>query len=861
MIRVVPFLKTVTFLGFLAVAASNGFAAAPQVRVIADFEKDAGGFSDGLVRDATQGKAGKASGKVETDLSQVTKSAWTTIQTPLKLPYAIEKLSFWVKTSDAKLVMVRIIDATGQTFQVRMNLAPNGQWQQVVIDNFAAGQSFGGAKDKRVHWPARNLAFIIDKNSLQGGKGTLWFDQIEAVVGSQRIVGKLDILTEKPGNVFLTGENVQVAVDTQGDAVKWSVKDFWGKEIGSGTAPVTDQRAVIPLKVPNPGYYEVQLAATKGGAPLAEGITTLAVLTPFDLAKVKNSPFGIMTHFAQGWDRDVIPLAALAGIKDIRDELYWANLEKTKGQFSFPREFDAYMAAAKAANLIPLTVLSFGNKNYDDTPNSPSYGNAPYTDAGRAAYTRYCLEVLKHYGSQIEAAEIWNEYNGTFGKGPVAEDKAKYYFEMLKTVYGPIKQARPDLTVVGVSAVTAPIPYFEDLFKRGALKYMNALSFHPYRTQSTPEGLEGVLKKVNALVAKYNGGKTIPLWITELGWYVKGINSYSDVIVTEVDQAKYLVRAITLSVANNVEKFYWYHLRDDRSFPSSGVLRSPEDPKGRHTPKPSYAAYANLIRQLNAATFVKREPALNEGVYSMLFNRGGEEIRVLWSLEPVTLTAKAGVPLTVVDLMGVSRTVEPSGGVVNLPLTDIPVYVFGSLSDLPPVQKAIGELVADSEEEFSSVQGDDGWSYGIFIAPAPGAPYDPAAWQQLPKYRTTIWGYEWIGDQPHLFLTPGGGHPGRDGGKPIWVVRRWISDVEGNIRFKGLVGHGTQGDGTTGRIFVDGKEVWKQLVGGGQPNQSKFDFTLPIKKGAVIDIAVDPGPGTDTSFDGTTSNVTLTLMP
>lgn len=665
-----------------------------------------------------------------------------------------------------------------------------------------------------------------------------------------------------PGNIFLTTEKPTLTVSNPlADAIAWTITDFWGKKVDSGTATVAEGKAVIEPKVSTPGYFTAEWEVRSGETLLSRGGTTFAVLTPFDLSTVKDSPFGLMTHFAQNWERDLIPLIGRGGIKNIRDEIYWANVETTKGTFAFPERFDAYMAEVKANNLEPLIVLSFGNPNYDHTPKAPSYGNAPFTDEGRAGYARYSAELLKHYGDQIKAVEVWNEYNGTFGKGPAAKDKPRYYFEMLKVAHEAIKKVRPDVTVVGISAVSTPFPYFEDLFKRGALQYMDALSFHPYRTHATPEGLEPLLAKLQKLIKKYNNGKSMPLWITELGWFVKKNDDNSGVIVTEADQAKYLVRAITLCVAGGVEKYYWYLARDDKHFPASGLLRATTDPLGRYAPKPAFVAYGTMARALAGATFEKREPTVGEGVYSMLFRRGEEEVRVMWSLKPLTLQAKAPKPLAITDLVGGTQTLEPKDGAVTISLTDTPVYVVGALTDLPAMEKQAGVTVANSDEGFSSEQGADGWSYGTFIAP-PGGPYDPKAWTPLPRYNVTIWGYEWIGDARYPTISPTNVHPAvTKDQKQIWAVRRWKSNVEGKLRIKAHFARAASGDGTTGRIFVDGKEVWSQQIGGGKANNVECDVTVPIKTGSLVDISIDPGPELNINNDATATEVVLIHLP
>ena len=835
-------------------------AKANDLRRIADFENGLSGFSGIISASKEAPHAGKGAARMQADLTGPMQEPWITATRDLSEYKAeIKALRFWARSTQATQLTVRLVDATGQNLQLRPKIPNDGRWHAIVIKNFGdqpGREMFGGADDKVVHWPVGSLSFILEKNGLVNGKGAIDLDDVEIVFGRERIVGALDLLQARPGNIFTQGEQVVIPVDTQASSVKWTVRDSAGRTRWQGVAPVVNKSAAIRPAIDRVGYFEMTLEA--GGARRE---TTLAVLTPFDVAKVAKSPFGVMTHFAQGWDTDVMPLIAKAGIKHIRDEIYWDTVERVKGAYEMDAKFERYLQEAKTLRLDPLLALTFGNRNYDSTPGMPSFGNAPFSDEGRAAYSRYSKAVLDHYGEQLQSVEIWNEYNGTFGKGPVEADRAGYYFAMLKDTYATLKQARPDLTVVGVSAVATPFPYFEELFKKGALNYMDALSLHPYRTEGTPEGLERLLGKLNDQIHTYSPDRAVPVWITELGWFVKPPGGGSDLVVTEADQANYLVRAITLTLSAGVERFYWYHARDDPSFPTSGILRGPEDPKGRYTPKPAYVAYATLVRQLDGARFVRREPTVNEDTYCLLFERGDESVRVLWSLAPAKVRVQTENSLALVDLMGASEQKAPKDGAVELSLSDTPVYVVGKVASLPPETKEPGKIIADSEEQFSHEQNGSGWSYGYYVKPAPDAAYDVASWQPLPNYNVTIWGYEWLGRQPFLTLTPSVAHPAVDHGKPVWAVRRWTSDVAGKVRIQGKFGHADQGDGTEGIIFVDGVEVWRRPIGGTHAGRVRYDVVTAVAPGTRIDIALTPGPGADISYDSTSSFTQIRRMP
>ncbi len=236
-------------------------------------------------------------------------------------------------------------------------------------------------------------------------------------------------------------------------------------------------------------------------------------------------------------------------------------------------------------------------------------------------------------------------------------------------------------------------------------------------------------------------------------------------------------------------------------------------------------------------------------------------MRVVWSLAPATLPVQSTESLSVVDLVGGSATVAPKAGVVEVSLSDAPVYIVGRIDALPPEIKAPGVVVADSELDFSSEQGDNGWSYGYYIKTGEGAPYHAASWRPLPNYKVTIWGYEWVGAQPFLTLTPGEAHPSVEDGRPVWAMRRWTSNVEGKVRIQGKFGHADQGDGTEGIIFIDGVEIWRSPIGGTHPGRVKYDVSAEVAQGSRVDIAITPGPGGDISYDATSSTSRIRLMP
>jgi hypothetical protein len=288
-----------------------------------------------------------------------------------------------------------------------------------------------------------------------------------------------------------------------------------------------------------------------------------------------------------------------------------------------------------------------------------------------------------------------------------------------------------------------------------------------------------------------------------------------------------------------------------------GLVRGPADPQGSYTPKPGYVAMANMARQLTGAPFVRREPTWSD-VYSIIFKRpGGEEVRVMWSLSPRSMPVEARGRLTVVDIMGEEETLQPVNGRVTLRLSDAPVYVRGPVDALPaPDPAAAKALIANSDDDFSDTQGKGNWHYGYFESGATPGEYSPAGFKPFLNFVITDWVRQWSGAPPYLRITDDDQHPGVSEGHQVWAVRRWVSPYSGAVRIRAKFARASSdGDGTGVRVFVDGKPLFAQLLGGGQPVSATFEKVITVRRGTILDFCVDPGPGTNIEYDGTAVKV------
>lgn len=639
------------------------------------------------------------------------------------------------------------------------------------------------------------------------------------------------------GNLFLTEETVQIPLTSDGTEIRWKVTDYFGNQVAEGQEVPASKKAVIEPALSGVGYFDLHISERNGATVTSELTTSFAILTPINITARDDSPFGVMTHFAQHNDPAVMTVLSRAGICHIRDEQYWNAIETQRGVYTYPQKFTSYMSSAAALSLRPLLVLDWSNRFYDFDNGDYTF---PYTESGRKGYVNYALNVLDRYPGQIRAVEVWNEINaGTFIAGPATADKPGYYSLLLKEAYPTIKSLHPAVKVVAGATVPIAHGFFKSLFEKGAMPYFDAVSIHPYRDY--PDGVDLEIAELRELIKTHNGGHPKSIWATEFGF------SASD----EPDRyaaASDLAQIVALMLSQNVERMYYYLAIDDTLFPFRGLVGVASDARGAFRPHPALVAYATLIRQLDGATYHSRFTT-PPSIYALRFQRGEDQVSVLWSNHPVPVSVATSSELIIADIMGGISTKSPVAGSVSVNLSRDVQYVVGPVTSVTDTAK---ELLADSVSGYSKMAGKNGWYYG-YAELGSTASYDPSHFKQM---SWGIWGsdnYRWLGPGAYPFASGSQMHP-----SGAWAIRRWVSDTSGDVTLSGSVSRGEGGDGVGIRIFVDGDEVYSRNLA---PTQS-VDYSVPnvaIKFGSKIDFTLNHR--NESSFDATGFTSRITRRP
>lgn len=643
------------------------------------------------------------------------------------------------------------------------------------------------------------------------------------------------------GNIFWDNEPLVILCKAAGDSVDYTVRNYWGKIVDSGKAPVKNGIAEIRPNLKQRGYFEAAVKTDAG-----EKVLCFAVLAPIDFKTMANSPFAVCSHFATGWNRDLIALLPRLGIAEVREDMPWRWVERDKeGEYSFTfvdskgqvnSRLDDIHAELKQYGVGELPVAAYcSNKLYDKT-------EFPTSQRGAIAFGKFCVEVLKHF-PDFQAIELWNEYNGSWGppKGTPPADKARLYAQLCKAAYGEIKKASPKTEVLGGAAVRVPMPYLEDIFKAGALDYMDGVVVHPYI--GSPETFYRAFGELRDLIKKYNKGQEKPIWATEFSWGMWGVESRQE-------QANFIVRGSVIMLAQNVKKMHWFELRDSPMF-SGGqcLLHSDTDPQGKYAPWPLAVSYATLIRVLHDGQFEAREaytPFTNTWVFR--FKTGQEEVRCCWNSgeDKSAIAIETDAPLTMIDIMGNETRVIPQNGKIELPLTGTPFFLKGKARSVTAVQGP-WKFIANNRDDFKDAQDSNGWLWGYYDGGAgPAAETVPVKDFKKMKLVTDNWGYKW----------EGGG--ARVSESSLWTAKnarptvRWQSHMDGTAALRGSYKVTKGGKDTFTSvgyaIYVDGKQVYAKEVKATVPEKrhtyvESFEIPVTLKKGSVVDFMALPGGG------------------
>lgn len=160
--------------------------------------------------------------------------------------------------------------------------------------------------------------------------------------------------------------------------------------------------------------------------------------------------------------------------------------------------------------------------------------------------------------------------------------------------------------------------------------------------------------------------------------------------------------------------------------------------------------------------------------------------------------------------------------------------------------------IADSFSDFSGEQGLHGWSYGYY-----SGTQAPAGFVEFPLYNEFLpgfWSRTTNGPGGYwVCMSSVGGHPsgtkGISGRVPVVLasVRRFHFISGGPVTVRGTLRKvvETCGNGVTGRIFINGEQVWAQSIAGNDTTGVNYSFEFDFSPNSTIDWSINPIDGNE----------------
>lgn len=300
------------------------------------------------------------------------------------------------------------------------------------------------------------------------------------------------------------------------------------------------------------------------------------------------------------------------------------------------------------------------------------YGDKWASDDNAAVSSEFLMALTDKIRPYFKA----DVANGHWELGIEENLRSRYlapaYFANLKAKVAAVRavadEFNPDMRFLFQIAETR-VGDAEKFFESEAAAEFDILALHPYAWPDfpTPERwLDTYIDEIRSAMRKH--GVDFPIWITEIGApqndaRVSMMSSGNNPVrgQSRAENSAYLVKTHVLALARGIEKIFWYNYRD-----RDASTKDVEDHFGlvdfHGFPKPSYAAYATMVRCLKNTRFERRRD-LSTGVRIYEFSTANRKCLVVWTYP----ASRLSVPLYEIVGGQISRDVVAITNTVGTP--------------------------------------------------------------------------------------------------------------------------------------------------------------------------------------------------
>ncbi len=403
-----------------------------------------------------------------------------------------------------------------------------------------------------------------------------------------------ELSTDRFANVFIETQPVQIAISA-GAAMPVPLRDLAGVEVARRDA--SPDAGTLEYGTLPPGYYE---------AVAGDQVLPLVVL--IDPDRRVRGPSRLAMDNAMSWlvgEDQWDPVAGVlqqCGITCVRERLLWNEVERTRGRFDWGR----YDRTATILHQHGIDVYQVFHSIPGWARADKDHRAAP--DDLRDIY-RFAQALAGQFRGRVQAWEVWNEPDIFFFSHTSSECAA-----FQKAAFLGFRSVDSELRVLGPSMAHGAGAFSEGLLENGTGWYLDIWNFHMY---ADPSAYAARREEFLAQLARYQ--VVVPDWMTEAGDPLQGPEGVLG-RDARIHQAEFLSRAYPQSLANGVDRHFWFVFPFLREGNGGWGLFEPQ----QRVPYPGLAALAAATYALGRGDCLGTLPLADATDRAIAFARGDD---------------------------------------------------------------------------------------------------------------------------------------------------------------------------------------------------------------------------------------------
>jgi hypothetical protein len=519
------------------------------------------------------------------------------------------------------------------------------------------------------------------------------------------------------------------AATPQADTLNWQIADYAGNSVASGSTLVPQGSSKVSLSCTSTlaGYFAVTAKLQNAGSTLPQegsrpaGMATFGVLpnvadsVPAVSSILDRHRIGLQgTNYVEGG-----VCCTGTGLQPTNENLgsTWVLDQRAQSatEPNGPGEYNPATYALDSAfheGTLARIVTMNGIPSWASTaPSGASFGT--YPPRSLSAYQSYAALVGQE-SARIHSAFIPNQQKNYYqvtwepDPGPATQwmGTNAQFVSLYQAAWNGVHSTDPNAAVMGPTtmSLTACASWLTNLAPLGLTKYLDAVSCHGYYTLSAssslppePANLMGQVQALRKTMTELLPAGT-KLFVTETGISYPAGSQYSASYPTSdvlLQHAEAVVRTHLILLGEGVDTTFLFYSADFQGQVGFGMyfnlnMAVNEFGSPYISPKPAAMAVAAATRLVDGSRTLGSLTNLPTGGYgySFLLTDGVHVVTALWAHNASfnaslpygfrLYASGANGAATVMDTMGNPSTGQYADGVLQLTLSEMPIYVIST---------------------------------------------------------------------------------------------------------------------------------------------------------------------------------------